>query len=254
VKGPPIEDEMTDETSNLGRRITVWTAACGLVGGFLGSGAEGLLKWLEFRQHLSETQQLQTLEVVKLATDLDKNHVAAANDYIEIVSRDLPEEVHSKLVLIVTRQAISGASPNPQVAAQIASAHPQVVTRSPELRALLMSGHPRLFIQIARAEQRTGAEAIRSDAAAAGVNAPGVEVVGHYGGQTELRYFFSQDKEQAVSLARLLQPMLPSLACRQVGGYQQSQGVNPELFELWIGPDAAILTDKQAAPAPVTCA
>ena len=58
----------------------------------------------------------------------------------------------------------------------------------------------------------------------------------------------------ALFLIVLMHEFGHALACRQVGGYQQSQGVNPELFELWIGPDAAILTDKQAAPAPVTCA
>lgn len=239
-----------------GRSITFWTALCGLIGGFLGSGAEGLLKWAEFREHLSETQQQQVLQIVQLATDLDKNHLASAAAYIKILSdsSNLPEDVSNKLVLIVTQSATSGPAASPQVVAQVTETFPQAVTASPALRALILPGHPRLYIQIAQEDQRTGAEKIREGGILpSNVDMPGVELKRGYSGRTELRYFFEDDKAQAVKLAQQLNSILSGLACVRVGGYTQQRGVKPELFELWIGPQATIATQPQSGRADLTC-
>jgi hypothetical protein len=224
---------------SFGRRITLWTALSGLVGGFVGGGAEGLLKWFEFSEHLSETRQQQILEVVKLATDLDKNKVASAADYIQIISEDLPTSARDRLLVIITRSATSSATSNPQVVAQVASAFSQSVNNSPELRALTAPGHPRLFIQIAREDQRIGAEKLRNGLAAANVDAPGIELIPRYSGPSELRYFFSEDAEEAGTLAASISATVPGLTCRRIGGYTQKASVKPELFELWIGPQVA---------------
>ncbi len=237
---------------SLGRRITFWTALSGLVGGMLGGGAEGLLKWLEFREHLSEAQQQQVLEVVKLATDLDKNRVASAADYIQILSDELPLAARDRLLVIVARSATSGAGANPQVVAQVTSAFPQAVDATPELKALVLPGHPRLFIQIAREDQRETAEKIRSSLAATNVDAPGIELVQRYAGPSEVRYFFPGDKDEAAALAGRLSTMLPGLTCRMIGGFTQKPGVKPQLFELWIGPQLTAVADQGPASA-VTC-
>jgi len=237
----------------LGRRITLWTALSGLVGGMLGGGAEGLLKWLEFRQHLSEAQQQQVLEVVKLATDLDKNHVASAADYIQIPSDELPQAARNRLLIIVTRSATSGAGTNPQVVAQVTSAFPQAVNTSPELKALVLPGHPRLFIQIAREDQRDAAEKIRHSLLGTNVDVPGVELVPRYSGPTELRYFFPEDADETATLAGRLTGLLPGLTCRMIGGYAQKPGVKPQLFELWIGPQVTSVPDQNGPAANVIC-
>jgi hypothetical protein len=234
---------------SLGRRITLWTALSGLVGGMLGGGAEGLLKWLEFREHLSETQQQQVLEVVKLATDLDKNRVASAADYIQILSDELPPTARDRLLVIVTRSATSGSGANPQVVAQVTAAFPQAVDATPELRALVLPGHPRLFIQIAREDQREAAEKIRSSLAATNVDAPGIELMQRYAGASEVRYFFPEDKDEAATLTARLNIMLPGLTRRIIGGYTQKPGVKPQLFELWIGPQVTAVTDQGVAGA-----
>lgn len=228
---------MPSETNgSLGRRITIWTALAGLIGGLLGGGAEGLLRWLEFREHLSEAQQQQILEVVRLATDLDKNKVASAADYIQILSDELPPTAKERLLVIVSRSAASGASANPQVIAQVTAGFPQAISASPDLQALILPGHPRLFIQIAREDQRGGAEKIRGSLSASNVDAPGIELVTRYSGPSEVRYFFPADADQAAVLTRQLSAMLPGLTCRRIGGYAQKPGVKPQLFELWLGP------------------
>src|SRR5260370_10789104 len=175
-------------------RIAAWAAVFALLGGFLGGGAEGLLKWLEFRSHLSERTQDQVIEIVKLATALDKGRVAAAADYIAIVSTDLPAAVREKLLVIVARQSTSGPTANAGTAAKVTSAFPEVVAASPELLTLLLPGNPRVFIQIARADQKAEAEAIRKSLGAAGVTAPGIAVVERYARPPHLRYFFAQDQ------------------------------------------------------------
>ena len=225
----------------------------GLVGGMLGGGAEGLLRWLEFREHLSEAQQQQVFEVVRLATDLDKNRVASAVDYIQILSDELPEAVRDRLLVIVARSATSGAAANPQIVAQVTSAFPQVVSTTPELKALILPGHPRLFIQIAREDQRDIAEKIRRSLLAAKVDTPEVEVVQRYTGPSEVRYFFPEDADGAATLAGRLGGILPGLTCRMIGGYTQKPGVKPQLFELWIGPQVTSVPNQSSPDVNVTC-
>jgi hypothetical protein len=228
---------MAEETgSGVGRNITLWTAAMGLVGGFLGSGAEGVLKWWEFHEHVSEIQQQQIMEVVKLATDLDKNKVESAGLYVKIVAKSLPEETRDQLLAIVLQSATSGATSSPQTVAQIAEAFPDAVTKSPELRKLVLPGHPRLFIQIAREDQKAGLEKIRGGLSGMNVDAPGIELIARYAGASELRYFFPQDADQASELATRLSESIPGLTCRLIGGFTQKTGAKPQLFELWVGP------------------
>ena len=229
---------MSEPEAQLGRRITLWTALCGLVGGLLGGGAEGLLKWLEFHEHLSEVQQNQILEVVKLATDLDKNKVQSAVDYVTILAEDLPKSTKERLLIIVARSATSGPTVNPQAVAQITATFTKTIDSSDQLKSLIMPGHPRLFIQISRDEQRAETEKLRQKIATWNVEAPGVELVSRYSGPTELRYFFPEDADQAAKLAHQLGESLPSLTSRLIGGYTQKAGIKPELFELWIGPQS----------------
>ena len=104
-----------------------------------------MLKWWEFREHLSEVQQQQVMEVVKLATEPDRNKVELASEYVQIVAINLPDEVKTKLVTIVARGAASGAGSSPRAIAQINAAFPDAISKSPDLRALVLPCHPRLF-------------------------------------------------------------------------------------------------------------
>jgi hypothetical protein len=85
----------------------------------------------------------------------------------------LPQGARDLLLVIVARSATSGSAANPQVVAQVTAAFPQAVSTTPELKALVLPGHPRLFMQIAREDQREAAEKIRRSLLDAKVDTPG---------------------------------------------------------------------------------
>lgn len=63
----------------------------------------------------------------------------------------------------------------------------------------------------------------------------------------ELRYFRRDEKDAADAIARDLTPLLGTLGVVYVGGYETSDSIRPNHFELW-------LARPQAAPAPVPAA
>lgn len=231
----------------LGARIPLWTAVMGLLGGFLGGGAEGLLKWWEFREHLSEFQQQQILEVVKLATDLDQKKVASAVDYIDIIAADLPPRVKERLL------SIAGHGARPEVLVRINDRFPETVGKSGDLKALILPGHPRVFIQFAREEQRPWAEKIQAALTAGKIDAPGIELIPRYTGGPELRYFYAEEAGIAARIATDLAAIVPGLTCRRVAGFAGKPGVKPQLFELWIGPNAQPASGGLTPSGPAIC-
>jgi hypothetical protein len=245
----------TDGASHATRNITLWTALAGLVGGFFGGGADTILHWLEFGQHLTETQQQAVLEVVRLATDLDEKNNDSAVDYIKILglNGEIPTGVMDQLVLIATRKKLSDPKSADDIA-KVATAFSTQVQSLPELKQLVLPGEPRVFVQIADKSQRANAQELidRLSSSIQGVKFPGIEVVGRYTGPTEFRYFFGSDKSEADAVFAQLQKLIPTITCKRVAGYTSQQGVRAQLFEIWFGPGPIGLTgapQPSAAPA-----
>lgn len=237
-------------------RVTVWTALAGLIGGLLGGGGESILHWLEFGQHLNETQQKAVLDVVRLATDLDHENNASAVEYIKILgdSGEFPMTVTNRLLVLAARSS-QKTNPSPEALIQVANSFPVEAQNLPELKQLVMPGHPRVFLQIAQADQRDSAKGFIDRASVLLPNAkfPGTELVRSYNGDTEFRYFFPEDKSEADAIFAQVQKLLPGIPCKRIGGYENRQGVRPELFEIWFAPGQIALTDPNSRPAPKTC-
>lgn len=233
----------TKNTTSTGR-LTLIAGLTSIVGGFVGGGAEGLLRWVQHVDHLNETQRAQVLEVVKLTTDLDTNHLSVAPDYIRILydSGNISAKVRDQLILVVTRRAVDN---KPEVLAQVAETFPQAVAQSTAIRNIVApTGAARVYLHISSEAQRDKARELQRTLTTAAdgdvkLNVlQGIELVPRYVGPPQVRYFFAQDKATARRVAELLAPALPGVGCQRIGGYENNTGVKPQLIEVWLGSGA----------------
>ena len=116
----------------------------------------------------------------------------------------------------------------------------EALRRNPELAQVMrpQASQATLYIQVQADEQRAPAEALRSEAAAQRLNAPGIERVRAGPAAPELRYFHAEDLRQAQQAAAWMQdsPGLTGLVVKWVPG--QGDRVKPGKMELWYGPPA----------------
>ena len=112
--------------------------------------------------------------------------------------------------------------------------------RNPELAQVMrpQASQATLYIQFQAEEQRSPAEALRGQAGAQQLNAPGIEKVRAGPAAPELRYFHEQDLREAQQAAAWMQasPGLQALVVKWVPG--QGDKVKPGKMELWYGPPA----------------
>lgn len=102
-------------------------------------------------------------------------------------------------------------------------------------------GVARVFFQMASDADRPAAEATMNGLSSLGPAwrvASGIELVKTYGGPTEVRYFFQQDRGRAALLARRLSASFPDVKCLRIAGYDTNGRVNPLLFEVWLAKGA----------------
>ena len=116
----------------------------------------------------------------------------------------------------------------------------EALRRNPELAQVMrpLASQATLYIQFQAEEQRSPAEALRGQAGAQQLNAPGIEKVRAGPAAPELRYFHEQDLREAQKAAAwmLSSPGLQALVVKWVPG--QGDKVKPGKMELWYGPPA----------------
>lgn len=230
----------TKNTTSTGR-LTLIAGLTSIIGGFVGGGAEGLLRWVQHVDHLNETQRAQVLEVVKLTTDLDSGHLRLAPDYIQILydSGNISAKVRDQLILVVSRRA---ADSKPEVLAQVVETFPQAVAQSSAIKNIVApTGAARVYLHISTEAQRDKARAMQqtlrsADGGESKLNVlQGIELVPRYAGPPQVRYFFPQDQPTARRVAELLAPTMPGIGCQRIGGYENHASVRPQLIEVWLG-------------------
>jgi hypothetical protein len=128
---------------------------------------------------------------------------------------------------------------------QQAQVYAEATRYSPELRKVLAQAQQAvqakslIYLQYADASQKGLAERLRLQLGQKGYSAPGTELVGVALKGSDLRYFRSEDAEQAKALAELLKTWNWSeLQVRLVKGYEAKTQL--QQFEVWLAaPDPA---------------
>lgn len=108
---------------------------------------------------------------------------------------------------------------------------------------------PRVYVHIAKEEQREAANGIADALKATAVAVPGVELKGMGPKVTELRYFKQAERDEAEHIAATIRTLRPDAVARYVGGYENSNDIRPRHFELWMA--APAVASSGASPAPV---
>ena len=126
-----------------------------------------------------------------------------------------------------------------QAAAAITSATAQGAAPA-AAQAALSAPKGRVFFQVAGPDDRGAAETVNHQLTATFKDQltpiEGIQVIPAFKGETQLRYFFADDKDEAQTLAGALAGAFPDLSCRFIGGYGSSGKVKPQLFEVWLSP------------------
>ena len=92
---------------------------------------------------------------------------------------------------------------------------------------------PRVYVHISYEEQRALASRIADALKAANVLVPGIEL--RKGPPiAEFRYFRTAEREEAERVASTIAALAPGVVTRYVPGYEQSSGIRPNHFELWL--------------------
>jgi len=110
----------------------------------------------------------------------------------------------------------------------------------------------RVYIHIAKEEQRTQAATIAGALRDSEVIVPGIELRSNSPENSEIRYFRQTEKAEAEGLASTIRTIWPGVSARYVPGYEASTGIRPRHYELWLG--AASLpqpSTKPFQPAPI---
>jgi len=92
----------------------------------------------------------------------------------------------------------------------------------------------RVYIHIAKEEQRGNAGTVAELLRASAVVVPGIELQVNSPQDSELRYFRQVDKAEAEGLASTVQTVWPNVSARYIPGYETSTGIRPRHYELWI--------------------
>ena len=93
----------------------------------------------------------------------------------------------------------------------------------------------RAYIHIANEEQRPLAQSIANALREASIIVPGIQFQKSSPSQSELRYFRNSEKIEAQGIAATIQAVRPGIEARYIPGYENSTGIRPRHFELWIG-------------------
>lgn len=93
---------------------------------------------------------------------------------------------------------------------------------------------PRVYVHIVREDQRSKAEAVADALRTSAVIVPGVDLVKSGPGNSELRYFRRVEQAEAEGIASTISALWPGVTARYVAGYENSTGIRPRHFELWL--------------------
>jgi hypothetical protein len=96
----------------------------------------------------------------------------------------------------------------------------------------------RLYIHIGRAEQRAGAQSAADALGAEAVVVPGIELRSNTPQASELRYFRMTERSEAEGMAATVRTVWPDVKARYVAGFEQSTGIRPRHYELWLSKQA----------------
>lgn len=106
----------------------------------------------------------------------------------------------------------------------------------------------RLFMHVASDTQRTQLRPVNDALRASSLTGDvavmrGIEIVEGFNGATHVRYFFPEDRDEAVTVIQALQARLPSIAPepRLIGGYANRRDRLSGQIELWVSPTAEVL-------------
>jgi len=96
---------------------------------------------------------------------------------------------------------------------------------------------PRIYIHIRAEEFRHGASSVGEKLETGGFVVPGIERLVNRGpASTQLRYFRSEEKEEAQKIVELLQGMGVEVSLSYIGGYEDSDAIRAKHYELWFAP------------------
>jgi hypothetical protein len=102
---------------------------------------------------------------------------------------------------------------------------------------------PRVYIHIRDDSQRPSAEKIKSALEGQGFVVPGIQKVSSGPNNTELRFFRSSEAEEAAKAAGAL-PIFGAKVTL-VKGYENSEGIRPRHYEVWLAPGPVSLKSDQ---------
>ncbi len=134
----------------------------------------------------------------------------------------LKEEAKNKAVSQETRE---------QLLARVAQLENELSPR-PSNDAVLIA---RTYLHISNENQRNLATSIAALLREASIMVPGIELQRKSPSKSELRYFRQSEKVEAEGIAAIIQGIRPGIEARYIPGYENSTGIRPRHFELWIG-------------------
>jgi len=97
---------------------------------------------------------------------------------------------------------------------------------------------PRVYIHIRDESQRPAAQTIEKALESKGFTVPGIQKVNTGPNKTEVRFFRSSEEDLARSAVAALP--ISGVDANYVKGYENSQGIRPRHYELWLAPGPII--------------
>ncbi len=108
------------------------------------------------------------------------------------------------------------------------------VASNPDIAVYL----PRIFVHIRARLQLDEAKKIGGKLQEHGYIVPGTQIIADKGPtNTQVRYFYSSDTDEAKKIAELLRSLgVKDAVAEPIAGYENSPGVRPRQYEIWFGP------------------
>ncbi|MDO9240585.1 MAG: LytR C-terminal domain-containing protein, partial [Methylicorpusculum sp.] len=96
-----------------------------------------------------------------------------------------------------------------------------------------------VYVQIRNDSQRQAASQIQKLLMDRSYKVPGIETLATGPSTTEVRYFRSNEAEQAQAIADLLlQQKIPNVTTKYIAGFENSKAIMPGQYEIWFATDA----------------
>ncbi len=101
--------------------------------------------------------------------------------------------------------------------------------------AKAMNTEARTYVHFAKEEQRSLAQSIAKSLREESIMVPGIQLQKSSPSRSELRYFRNIEKIEAEGIAATIRSIRPDVEARYIPGYENSTGIRPRHFELWLG-------------------